>query len=145
MFSPLRREGDTKIIGRAYTVLYADIDDARPKLSSHYVCVPCKLPRSSWTEEVKAFADEVQIDFTPPNSVLFISAPSAPCALYGGLMSLRAQTLGAVGTVVNGRIRDLNEHREIGYPVRYHSPDLLDCINTFDSPSTPSHSFKITA
>ena len=32
-------------------------------------------------------------------------------------MSARAQTSGAVGTVVDGRIRDLQEHRDLGFPV----------------------------
>lgn len=45
MYSPRRQEGDTKIIGPAYTVEYALIDDPRPKVTTHYVCstrfVPC--------------------------------------------------------------------------------------------------------
>ena len=32
-------------------------------------------------------------------------------------MSTRAQASGAVGTVVDGRIRDLQEHRDLGFPV----------------------------
>ena len=32
-------------------------------------------------------------------------------------MSNRAKYSGAVGTIVDGRIRDLQEHRELGYPV----------------------------
>ncbi len=32
-------------------------------------------------------------------------------------MSNRAQNSGAVGTVVDGRIRDLQEHRSLDYPV----------------------------
>jgi hypothetical protein len=32
-------------------------------------------------------------------------------------MSARAKASGAVGAVVNGRIRDLAEHRSMGYPV----------------------------
>lgn len=32
-------------------------------------------------------------------------------------MSNRAQYLGAVGTIVDGRIRDLQEHRDLDYPV----------------------------
>lgn len=32
-------------------------------------------------------------------------------------MSTRAQYSGAVGTVVDGRIRDLQEHRDLGFPV----------------------------
>ena len=32
-------------------------------------------------------------------------------------MSTRAQAIGAAGTIVDGRIRDLSEHRALGYPV----------------------------
>lgn len=32
-------------------------------------------------------------------------------------MSNRAKYLGAAGTIVDGRIRDLQEHRDLGYPV----------------------------
>ena len=37
MWSPRRQEGDTKIIGRAYTVQYALLDDPAPKVPNHYV------------------------------------------------------------------------------------------------------------
>jgi regulator of RNase E activity RraA len=58
-----------------------------------------------------------KIDEIPKGSVIFISSPpNLPNAVYGGLMSNRAKE-SAVGTVVDGRIRDLNEHREIGMPV----------------------------
>jgi len=42
-------------------------------------------------------------------------------------MSNRAKYSGAVGTVVNGRIRDLQEHRDLDYPVRKrkNSPKTL--------------------
>lgn len=32
-------------------------------------------------------------------------------------MSMRAQLLGAKGTIVDGRVRDLQEHRDLDYPV----------------------------
>lgn len=38
-------------------------------------------------------------------------------ACYGGLMSTRAKHSGAVGTVIDGRLRDLQEHRDLDYPV----------------------------
>lgn len=37
MWSPRRQEGDTKIVGPAYTVQYALNSDPRPKVASHYV------------------------------------------------------------------------------------------------------------
>lgn len=90
--------------GPAYTVLYAPISDSRPALSTHY------------------------IDNAPSGAVILIGTTpelqqdGAPyCnlsnALYGGLMSTRAKYLNCAGTVVLGKIRDIGEHRRLGYPV----------------------------
>jgi len=109
MWSPQRQDGPTKIIGKAYTVQYALNDDPRPKVASHYVGPLPAIRGSMFTS---------QIDAVPPGSVLFISSPDIPNAVCGGLMSNRAQASGAVGTVVDGRIRDVFEHRGLKYPVR---------------------------
>lgn len=61
--------------------------------------------------------DRTQIDAVPRDSVIFISSHKALNAVYGGLMTHRARASGAVGTIVDGRIRDLAEHREQKYPV----------------------------
>jgi regulator of RNase E activity RraA len=37
MFSPERQAGNTKIVGQAYTVEYARLDDPREKIAGHYV------------------------------------------------------------------------------------------------------------
>ena len=59
-----------------------------------------------------------QIDGIPQGAVVFISAPPKMInACYGGLMSNRAKYLGAVGTVIDGRLRDLQEHRDLEFPV----------------------------
>ncbi|CAK7909253.1 4-hydroxy-4-methyl-2-oxoglutarate aldolase [[Candida] anglica] len=100
----LRSATSSQVAGTAYTVLYVPKSDPRPAVKQSYI-------------------DEI-----PENSVLVISLPlscqraSAPYvtvnnALYGGLMSTRAQYRGANGSVVLGRIRDLDEHEELGYPV----------------------------
>lgn len=92
------------VVGKAYTVLYAPLSDSRPAIKDGY------------------------IDFIPEESVVVIAltkelqTPNAPFvkvnnALYGGLMSTRANYLGAKGTVVFGRIRDVEEHRDLKYPV----------------------------
>ncbi|KAF2157743.1 RraA-like protein [Myriangium duriaei CBS 260.36] len=95
MWSLRRQSGTTKIVGPAYTVKYVPKhDETAPKPSGHY------------------------IDSIPAGSVVFISSPPRLInAVYGGLMTTRAKASGAVGTVVDGRIRDLQEHREAGYPV----------------------------
>lgn len=85
------------MVGPAYTVELAPLDDPRPELRGNYI-------------------DEVK-----PGSVLIIAlSPSLYLhsfpyialhnAVYGGLMSIRAEALGSVGTVVFGRIRDVDEH-----------------------------------
>lgn len=49
---------------------------------------------------------------------MFVSSPAgAANAVYGGLMSMRARASGAVGSVIDGRFRDLQEQRELGFPV----------------------------
>ncbi|KUI64387.1 4-hydroxy-4-methyl-2-oxoglutarate aldolase [Cytospora mali] len=94
LWSPDRQAGDTRIAGPAYTVKYAPLSDPAPRHPTHY------------------------IDGVPAGSVVFVSAPArTPNALYGGLMSARAKALGAVGSVIDGRFRDLHEQREQGYPV----------------------------
>lgn len=67
---------------------------------------------------IESIQNREQIDSVPSGSVLFISAPSDIInAVYGGLMSTRAKYCRAAGTIVDGRIRDLQEHRDLGYPV----------------------------
>jgi regulator of RNase E activity RraA len=68
-----------------------------------------------------------------PGDVLFISAPEGLVnAMYGGLMSTRAQYLGAAGAIVDGRVRDLQEHRDLGFPVRSPPTQVIKLF--------PSHS-----
>lgn len=93
LWSPERQAGATKIVGPAYTVKYALNSDPAPKVAGHY------------------------IDSIPKGSVVFISSPPTPNAVFGGLMSTRAQASGAAGTVIDGRLRDLQEHRDLGYAV----------------------------
>ena len=40
MWSPKRQEGETVVVGPAYTVQYALLDDPTPKLTHHYVSRP---------------------------------------------------------------------------------------------------------
>ncbi|TLD33811.1 hypothetical protein PspLS_00962 [Pyricularia sp. CBS 133598] len=94
MWSPERQSGTTKIVGPAYTVKYVSNDDPTPKLASHY------------------------IDSVPQGAVIFVSCPpKVPNAVYGGLMTTRAQASGAVGSIIDGRFRDVQEHRDLNYPI----------------------------
>lgn len=94
----------TTMVGFAYPVLFAPKDDPREALKGGY------------------------IDDLPEGSVLVIGTtlnlqkPDAPFtkmsnALYGGLMSTRAQYLKSSGTVVFGRVRDIDEHLDLSRDV----------------------------
>ncbi|KAK7914475.1 hypothetical protein PG985_012178 [Apiospora marii] len=119
MWSPQRQDGPTKIVGPAYTVKYVPVDDPAPKHPTHYVRASTfvsYLPRPvrNGTADIK----DTQIDSVPAGAVVFVSAPAGtPNAVYGGLMSTRARALGAVGSVVDGRFRDVQEQRALDYPV----------------------------
>lgn len=103
MFSPLEQAGTSKIFGPAYTVRMVRADDtASPKPPKH-------------------FADAI-----PPGSVVFVSQPQGYIsACWGGLMSTRAQKAGAAGVVIDGRFRDINEHRELGLGVFARGMSIL--------------------
>ncbi|KAF5518582.1 4-hydroxy-4-methyl-2-oxoglutarate aldolase [Colletotrichum aenigma] len=77
LYSPEYQAGKTKIVGPVFTVKFAPkSDSSAPKVKDNY------------------------IDQIPKDSVVFISQPAPHVnACYGGLMSLRAQILGAKGVL----------------------------------------------
>ncbi|ELU39306.1 demethylmenaquinone methyltransferase domain-containing protein [Rhizoctonia solani AG-1 IA] len=120
MLSPSPTVGDgqnTRICGYAYTVKMVRGDDLHaPKPSQHFV------------------------DAAPSGSIAVISVPPSKCenirggtylifltdvksAAWGGLMTAGAQFRGVNGVIIDGRVRDLIEHRAAGFPVfaRGHS------------------------
>ncbi|KFY63802.1 hypothetical protein V496_03686 [Pseudogymnoascus sp. VKM F-4515 (FW-2607)] len=59
------------------------------------------------------FADGIKKD-----SVVFISQPkNMYSACWGGLMSTRAKYLGAQGVIIDGNFRDVNEYRDLNFPL----------------------------
>ena len=40
-------------------------------------------------------------------------------------MSTRAQKLGARGVIIDGNFRDVNEHRDLGFPVSFFSMHII--------------------
>lgn len=92
------------MVGKAYTVLFAPKDDPRDAIGGGYID---KLPE-----------DSVLVIATTLN----LQKKDAPFtkmtnALYGGLMSTRANYLKSNGTVVFGRVRDIDEHLELNRDV----------------------------
>lgn len=59
-------------------------------------------------------------DANKEGHIMYISQPKGMySACWGGLMSTRAQKLGSLGTMIDGRMRDTREHVEMGYPVSF--------------------------
>lgn len=70
-------------------------------------------------------------DAIPKDAVVFVSQPKGYIsACWGGLMSTRARKLGAAGVVIDGRFRDIAEHRELGMGLFARGVSILGS-NTF--------------
>jgi regulator of RNase E activity RraA len=58
------------------------------------------------------------IEASGPGDILVLSHRSREdCAGWGGILSRAAKVRGIAGTLVDGAVRDVDESREIGYPV----------------------------
>ncbi len=58
------------------------------------------------------------IDAARAGSIVVISAPAGvTTANWGGMMTTRAQVMRLGGVVIDGRARDIEEHRRMGFPV----------------------------
>ncbi|CAO3598830.1 unnamed protein product [Absidia cylindrospora] len=103
MWSPQRCSGDTRIVGPAFTVKLVEKENkTAPSLAQHFV------------------------DLATENSVIVVSAPSdVKNACWGGLMSAGAKARQVQGAVIDGRVRDLAEHRSMGFPVFAKSHSIL--------------------
>lgn len=103
--SPIgNKPSGSTVVGLAYTVLYAAKSDPRPALNQSYID---EIPKDSVL--VLGVTEDLQTPVAP-----FVTVNNA---LYGGLMSTRAAYREAAGSVILGRVRDLDEHRNLNYPV----------------------------
>ena len=88
--------GSHKIAGRAVTV---KLVAAEGRTSKHHLATAA-------------------IEASGPGDVLVIEHRSREdCAGWGGILSRAAKVRGIEGTLVDGAVRDVDESREIGYPV----------------------------
>ncbi|KAF9365351.1 hypothetical protein BGX34_010391 [Mortierella sp. NVP85] len=126
LWSPEYKAGNTRVFGPAYTVKMVPASDKEsPKPAQHFV------------------------DAAPQGSVVCISQPANMVnAVWGGLMTARAMNRGALGVIVDGRIRDLNEQRDFGFPVFAKATSIMGAgpftrAATLDQPITmqpnPNH------
>ncbi|KAM0416848.1 hypothetical protein ACHAPD_005785 [Fusarium lateritium] len=75
--------------------------------------------------------DKQFVDHNQDGGIMYIQQPKGlPSACWGGLMSTRAQYLGAKAVVIDGRMRDINEHKEMKFPVFARGQSILGS-NTF--------------
>ncbi|PYI09510.1 RraA-like protein [Aspergillus sclerotiicarbonarius CBS 121057] len=99
MFSP---KPDTRIYGPAVTVKMVETNSPEPSPPMHFA------------------------DANKEGHVMYIQQPKGlPSACWGGLMSTRAQKLGALGVIIDGRMRDTQEHRDIQFPVFARGTSVL--------------------
>lgn len=92
----------TKMVGRAMTVLEAD-----------YVEGAGNGPLTG-----KPFGMMFEaLDSLQEGEIYLASGSSLDYALWGGLMSTRAQHLNAAGAILNGYVRDTDDIRQLGFAV----------------------------
>lgn len=96
--------GDMIVIGRAMTVLEADVFDHRASHANSLTAKPFGMMLEA-------------LDDLKPKEIYVCAGASPHYALWGELMSVRAQKLGAAGAVVNGYSRDTREILRLGFPV----------------------------
>uniref|UniRef100_A0A0G4I8I5 RraA-like protein n=1 Tax=Chromera velia CCMP2878 TaxID=1169474 RepID=A0A0G4I8I5_9ALVE len=89
------------VVGRAFPVVFESADSEKPADPKHYV------------DSIPAVSDCVAVIQAPRDG----SCAANVNAVWGGLMSTRAKSLGAAGVVIDGMCRDLQEHWEQGFPV----------------------------
>lgn len=122
-------------------------------ITSHRICgqvFPVEMVAATDTSAPKPEAHYV--DAAPRDSVMLITAPSnTRSAVWGGLMTARAQARGVKGVVLDGCCRDLAEHWQANMAIfaRGHStlgqspftrPSRLGEAVTIHTPHTPDGS-----
>lgn len=105
-----------KIAGRAMTVQEAD-----------YISPPTTTTSSTPNTQPGPLANKPfglmldALDSLQPDEIYIAtgsnSSPPSPYALWGGLMSTRAQYCKAAGAILNGYVRDTAEIVQLGFPV----------------------------
>lgn len=93
--------GHARVAGRAVTVRLVPAGDVPPP-------APGAAPRHLCTSAVAAAG---------PGDVIVVSHPGGDMAGWGGVLSLAAHRNGIAGTLIDGPCRDVDESRELGYPV----------------------------
>ena len=87
-----------------------------PTLKVCGVAYPCRVVPTTEYVEIDTLLE--MVDSIPNNAFVVVSADTdIGAALWGGLMSARARSRGAVGAAVNGGVRDIEQIASLGFPV----------------------------
>jgi 4-hydroxy-4-methyl-2-oxoglutarate aldolase len=95
------QSGTLRVVGRAVTVRLLPVDQVPAPGAG-------EKPRHLCTAAVAA---------SGPGDVVVVSHPGGDMAGWGGVLSLAAAHKGIEGTLIDGPCRDVDESRELGYPV----------------------------
>ncbi|SEA51396.1 RraA family protein [Variovorax sp. YR216] len=97
-------EKTMRIVGRAMPVLEADVINVGQKSAGPLSGKPFGLMLEA-------------LDDLKPGEIYIATGASLRYALWGGLMSTRAQHLKAAGAILDGYVRDANEIEHLGFTV----------------------------
>ncbi|MFI5263637.1 MAG: RraA family protein [Candidatus Kapaibacterium sp.] len=87
-----------------------------PQLKIAGYAYPCRVIPSSEYVEIDTLLQ--MVDSIPMDSIVLVAADAdIDAALWGGLMSTRAQARGARGAIVKGGVRDIEQIARLGFPV----------------------------
>ncbi|MBL7987405.1 MAG: RraA family protein [Chlorobi bacterium] len=116
-YSPLISDTMERL-GIASTALHHSIQQTftDPSLKVCGVAFPCRVAATDQYVEITTLLQ--MVDAIPEEAFVVVAADSnVDAALWGGMMSARAQARGAVAAVVNGGVRDLEQIASLQFPV----------------------------
>lgn len=116
-YSPLVSDAMERLgvpTGALHHGIQAILPDASLKVCG--IAFPCRVASTESYVEITTLLE--MVDAIPPGAFVLVSAESPiDAALWGGMMSARAQAQGAVGAAVNGGVRDIEQIASLGFPV----------------------------
>lgn len=116
-YSPLISDTMERL-GISSTALHHSIQQmfSDPSLKVCGIAFPCRVIPTSEYVEITTLLQ--MVDAIPEQAFVVVAADSdVDAALWGGMMSARAQARGAVAAAVNGGVRDLEQIASLGFPV----------------------------
>ncbi len=105
-----------KLVGYAFPVEFVSVSAAPP---ADGAATAPKPPAGHYIDHAQLGAGDVVVIATPPGAIH---------AVWGGLVGTRAKVRGIAGAIVDGRIRDTAELRELGLPLWHTGTSVLGWV-----------------